>query len=758
MTLVGASAPRIDGVEKATGRTVYAPDLARPGMLHGKVLRSQVAHGRVERVDASAARRLPGVHAVLTAAEVPDVRFGGVVMDVPLLARDRVRYVGEPVAVVAATTPDIAAEALRLIEVDIEELPLLDDPEEAMRPDAQLLHEEWASYTANPIVIRHANVCGESTLQRGDPTAAFDEPGLVIVEGTYRTQVVHQGYLEPRAVLAEATPGGRVTVWTTTQLPFGIRDELALILGVPVGRVRVIPTAMGGGFGAKLRICLEHYAALLALRTGRPVRMLMGVDEALIADAPRAGSVCHVRSAVRPDGTLVAREVRQIHDAGAYAGSGPGYCGSGALVAAGPYRIPHLRIDNYAVYTNKANMGSYRAPSAPQANFPIESHMDEIAARLGLDPLQVRLKNLLEDGDLGPTGQQLGRVTIRECLERAAQAIGWGEPATRPGVGKGLACTWWTVTQGSSTVVVTANEDSSIRLVTGCVEIGTGALAAGVVQLVADRFGVGVDEVSIVQGDTDAVPYDLGPQGSRSLYMVGLAAEDAVGDLQRQLAPIAAGLLEASPEDLEFRAAGVTVRGAPQRRVALGDVIRHSAKHGGTPVGRGVATFELDPYDTSCVEGSLYPTFQDPSFHAHAAEVEVDPETGRVDVRRYVAAHDVGFAVNPALIRGQIEGGVAQGLGQALYEEVVYQDGAVLNPSLAGYRMPSSLNVPTIESILVESPGQHGPFGAKGIGEPPIIPPAATIANAVANACGARVDTLPITPERVLQALDGHAT
>ena len=756
MKLVGASTARTDGIEKATGRSVYSPDLTRPGALHGKVVRSNVAHARLHGVDVSAARSLEGVRLLLTAADIGHTRFGALIADMPLLASDRIRYLGEPIALVAAISPDIAEQAARLIDVRATELPLVDDPELAMAPDAPLVHNDWASYATGPVVVRRdGNICGRLKLERGEVERAFAEADLV-VESTYRTQIVHQGYLEPRTVVAESSPDGRLSVWTTTQLPFAIRDELASFLGIPVGRVRVIPTAIGGGFGAKVRCCLEPYAALLAIRTRRPVRMAMSVDETLVADGPRARSVCHVRSAVRRDGTILGREVRLVHDVGAYVASGPWYCGSDALIAAGPYRIPNLRVTSVAVYTNKVGMGAYRAPTGPQANFPVESHMDEIASELGLDPLELRLKNVVEDGDLGPTGQRLGKVTIRECLERAAKEIGWHEPVPAETTGKGLACTWWKVTQGSSSVLVTANEDGSVRVVTGCVEIGTGAITGGVLQIVADRFGIELDKVILVQGDTDATPYDLGAQGSRSLYMVGLAADAAVTDFEQRIAPIAAALLEAAPEDLELRSGGMAVRGAPHRWVALGDVIRYSARHGGTPVGLGVVSFELDPYDTSCIEGSGIPTFQDPSFHAHAAEVRVDRETGRVEVTRYVAVHDVGFPINPTLLRGQIEGGVAQGIGQALYEEVVYEGGAVLNATLAGYRMPSTLNVPPIETVLVESPSEHGPFGAKAMGEPPIIPPPATIANAVARACGVRIRTLPLTPERLLNGLDAR--
>ena len=751
-------APRLDGPEKALGRATYGPDLVRPGMLHGRLLRSLVPHARILSVDTEAAERLAGVRAVLTARDVPDVRFGGAVGDVPLFARDKVRYQGEPIAAVAAVSPEIAERALSLIAVETEDLPLVDDPEAAMLPDAPLVHEEWRSYAALPTVRRAGNVCSHTSLERGEVDAAFATADLV-VEERYQASMVHQGYLEPRAALAEALPDGRLTVWSTTQLPFLIRENLAAILDLPLGRIRVIATTIGGGFGGKLRVLLEPYCALLAMRTGRPVRMAMSVEEELTADAPRAGAITYVRSAVSRDGRILGRDVRVIFDCGAYAGSAPGITSIAVLTAAGPYTIPAIRMEAYGVYTNKANTGSYRAPGAPQVNFPIESHMDEIAARVGLDPLELRLRHVVRDGDVAANGQELGEVSIRECLQRAADAIGWGTPIEQPTDpsrrrGKGLACAWWTTTQGASSAYTRANEDGSIVLVTGCAEIGTGAVTAGLPLIVADRLGVRPSHVVVVSADTDATPYDLGAQGSRSLYMAGSAALRASEHLAEQLCQIAAETLETSPADLELRDGTARVRGAPERSVPIGDLVRLAMKRGGPPIGTGTLTGVSPAYDDHCLQHSTYPTFNDPSFTAHAAEVEVDAETGEVRVLRYVAAHDVGHVVDRDGIEGQVEGGVVQGLGQALMEEIAMDAGTVLNPNLGGYRMPSSVNAPRVESVLVETPSEHGVLGVKGVGEPPIVPPAATIGNAIGSATGARPRILPMTPERVLGAID----
>ena len=749
---------RLDGSEKVLGRATYGPDLVRPGMLHARLLRSLVPHGRIVSIDTGAAERLPGVRAVLTARDVPAVRFGGAVNDVTLFATDVVRHQGEPLAVVAAVSPEVAEEALALIEVEIEELPVVDDPEAAMRPDAPLVHEEWATYAALPVVRRERNVCSHTTLARGDLDAAFADAHLV-VEERYETAMVHQGYLEPRAALAEALPDGRITIWSTTQLPFLIRENLALILGLPAGRIRVVSTTIGGGFGGKLRVLLEPYCALLSMRTGRPVRMVMSVEEELTADAPRAASVTYVRSAVSREGRILGRDVRVIFDCGAYAGSGPGITSIGCLVAAGPYRLPAIRVEAYGVYTNKANTGSYRAPGAPQVNFAIESHMDEIAVRLGMDPLELRLANVLEEGDTAANGQLVRGVSIREVLTRAADAIGRGSDgkaatAESGRSGIGLACTWWTVTQGASSAYTRANEDGSIVLVTGCAEIGTGAVTAGLPRLVADRLGVDPSAVLVVSADTDTTPYDFGAQGSRSLYMAGLAAIGAADHLGEQLLTIAADALEASPADLELAEGAARVRGATDRFIAIGDLVKLSIRDGGPPIGTANLTGVLTEYDDHCLQHATYGAFHEPSFAAHAAEVLVDAETGQLRILRYVAAHDVGHVVSRVGVEGQIEGGVAQGIGQALTEQIVMEGGAVLNPNLSGYRMPSTLNVPTVQSVLVTAPSERGPLGVKGIGEPPIVLPPAAIGNAVRAATGARVRALPITPQRVLAAID----
>lgn len=748
--LIGQSLPRMDAPGKVTGTAVYAADFALLGMLHGAVLRSPEPHARIVRLEAGRARRMPGVRAVITAADVPDVRYGGALKDETVFARDRVRYAGQPVAAVAALTPEAARAALGAIEVTYESLAPVLDLAAALAPGAPLVHEEWASYTALPILHRDGNVCHRARIVVGDVERGWAEADRVF-EHRFTTAVVHQGYTEPRAAVAAWDSAGAVTVWSNTQLPFEIQNTLAEILAVPPSRVRVIVPGIGGGFGGKLRVGVEHLAALLARRAGRPVKVMTTSEEELTAAYPRQGTIVELKTGVTGDGRLTAKEGRIWFDTGAFAGSGPGVASVATLVLAGPYRVPNLLLEGYAVYTNKTNCGSFRAPSGPQANFAVESQMDVIADALGLDPLELRLRNIVREGDEGPTGQVLAGVSLEECLRRAAAAIGWENRRPARGRGKGLACGWWTTTGGSSGVYLKINPDGTVAMNTGAAEIGTGALT-GAAQVLAEELGVDLADVHVVSADTLATPYDFGAQGSRTAFAVGNACRAAVAELKRTVFAQAAARLDVSADTLVLRDKHVVAGGAS---VSLAELARQSQLAGGGLIAHGTFVAPPTPHDAKRVEAHVYPAFHSPSFHAHACELSVDEETGEVTIHRYVVAQDVGHAINPAHIEGQIEGGVTQGLGQALSEEIVYRDGRVLNANLTDYKMPTALDVPRIESILVEHPSLVGPHGAKGVGEPPNIEPPAAVANAIAAATGVRVTGLPITAEKIV--MEGRA-
>jgi CO/xanthine dehydrogenase Mo-binding subunit len=696
------------------------------------------------------AAALPGVRAVITAAEIPNIRYGNAVKDLTVFATDQIRFVGHPLAAVAATTLEIAEQALSLIEVELEPLEPVYDPERALEPDAPLLHPDWRSYAVLPFVAREANVAGRSRIRHGDVDAAFAQ-AYRVYENRFTTPLQHAGYTEPRAATAAWDGNATLTVWSNAQLPFEVQTMLSDILQLPPSQIRVVVPGIGGGFGGKLRIGVEHFAALLARACGRPVKIITTSEEELIAAHPRQPAIITLKTAVTRDGKLLAREGRVLVDCGAYAGSGP-LVGAVALqVLAGPYRTPNLRIESLAVYTNKVPSGSFRAPSGPMANLAVECQMDMIAADLGIDPLELRLRNVVHEGDLGPAGEVLKSVSVEECLRRAADAIGWHDRRPAPGRGKGIACSWWMTTGGSSGVYLKLNADGTVSLTSGAVELGTGALT-GAAQILAEELALDLEDIRIATVDTQNAPYDYGAQGSRTAFSVGNACRAAAEILRRQIFAVAAKHLEIPADEMLLQEKCVVAR---NHRLPLAEVARISQLGGGGLIAHGTAISPPPAHDPSRVENHPLPAWNTPSFHAHAADVSVDHETGEITIHRYVVAQDVGYAINPTYIEGQIEGGVSQGLGQALSEEIVYEDGRVLNASLTDYKMPTSLDMPRVESILVECPSQHGPYGAKGVGEPPCIEPPATIANAIAAATGVWITSLPITAEKILLGLEG---
>jgi len=757
---LGGRGRRLDADDKVTGRARYASDLRLPRMLFGKIVRGDRPHARIVRLDTSAAVALPGVEAVATAADAHG-QFGEVVKDQTVFARDCVRYVGQPIAAVAAESEAIADLAARLIEIEYDDLPALFDPIEALQPDAPLIHDDVTAYAGPETLIRWGNVCSQVVLAHGDVAGAFARADRV-VEGTYQAHSVHQTPMEPRATVVEADARGRLTVHASTQHPFGVRHQLHEALGLPYGDIRVVTETVGGGFGAKLEASVELYAAVLARKTGRPVRIVNSREEDLISGNPRHPMLIHIRSAVARDGTILGREVKTIMDAGAYAIGSPTLTGVAAMLAPGPYRIPAIKVEVLAVHTNKMPFGAYRGPTGPQTVFAVESHTDAIAQALGMDRLELRLKNIFEEGDIGHSGQVLQGVGLREALTKAADAIGWGregEPSA-PGQlrGKGLACAWWLTTAGASGCGVQMNEDGTVVVQTGAAEIGTGAVMAGVAQMVAAELGVPLDKVRVVWGDTDATPLDAGAQGSRTVFNAGQAARQAAGEVRAELLRRAADLLEAAVDDLEIRDGTVQVRGVPDRGVSYAELLSGQMWATGPVLGRGSFLVEPTPYKPDTFKGSLFPYFNAPTFHCHAAEVEVDPETGQTRISDFVVAQDVGFAINPTYVEGQMQGGAVQGIGYALTEELIIEDGRLLNPNLALYKLPTTLEVPPVRTIIVEHAAERGPHGAKGVGEPPVVVSPGAVATALADAIGVPIRTTPFTPERVLRAMrEGEA-
>jgi CO/xanthine dehydrogenase Mo-binding subunit len=741
--VAGQRLPRLDGIGKVTGKHVYAADFTLPGMLFGKVLRSHRAHALIRKLDVSRAAAIPGVRGIIASADIPAVRFGQAVRDTSVFALDRVLFAGHPIAAVAATSLEVAEQAIAAIDVEFEDLPTLFDPEAALDSNIQI-HPDWETYKALPIIARSGNVSGRARIDTGDVNQAFAS-AYRVYEHRFTTPLVHPGYTEPRTAVADWDANSNVTVWSNTQLPFDTQNTLAEILDMPAARIRVIVPGIGGGFGGKLRIGVEHFAALLARKTARPVKVMTTSEEELTSAYPRQATVVTLKTAADREGHLLAREGRIVVDCGAFAGSGPGTAAISLQIMAGPYKTPALALEGIAVYTNKVPSGSFRAPAGPMANFAIESQMDMMAKDLGIDPLEIRLRNIVKEGDLGPSGEVHKSVSIEECLRRAAAAIGWENRSPEPGRGKGIACSWWMTTGGSSGVYVKINPDGTAALVSGAVEIGSGAIT-GAAQVLAEELSLDLADINVAGVDTQTAPFDYGAQGSRTAFSVGNACIAAARDLRRQMFDLAAKQLDAEVDAMVLRDKHV-VAGA--KSISIAELARISRLTGGGLIAHGTAISPSPAYDPTRLQNHPLPAWNSPSYHAHAVDLSVDPETGSVSINRYVVAQDVGFAINPTYIEGQIEGGVAQGIGQALSEEIVYVEGTVMNANLTDYKMPTAQDIPDVECILVECASAAGPYGAKGVGEPPCIQPPAAINNAIAAATGFWLNSLPMTAEKI---------
>jgi CO/xanthine dehydrogenase Mo-binding subunit len=750
---IGKSVPRIDGWEKVTGKAVFCTDIIRPGMLWGKILYSDRSHARIIRIDAGRALALDGVRAVVTADDAPTVLFGLYLRDRLIFARGRVRHVGEPVAAVAAVTERIAAQALRLIHVEYEDLPAVFDPTAALEPGAPVIHPDVGSYGGIYPWIKYGNVCMEAGVGIGDPERGFADADYIF-EDTYQTAPKYQAYLEPHACVADFDHSGRLTVWTGRQQLSVCHKELAAALNVPMTAVRVIPLWLGGGFGGKLKSHLEPIAALLARKAGRPVKIVLSREEDFISTHPPAPFTLHLKTGVKKDGTFVAKHMEVLVDAGAYSDHTIGEAIHAISFAPGPYHIPHCSARVRDVYTNNPDWGCMRGYGALESQFATESQLDDIAARLGIDPVDLRLKNLCRDGDLKITGQRLHSVRIRETMEAALDASAYRAKKGRIGPHRGIGVANMMLNAGLlfSSAFVRVNEDATVTILTAITDHGTGNLTA-LCQIAAEVLGLPVDSVRVASQDSDTSPPDTGSIASRTVFDTGNAVRLAAEDVRTQLCQIAARTLNVAPDDVVFLDGRAYHRDRPDDSLTFAEMVGIALYAGQGPLlGRG-SFLASAPYERLPGPGfGEHPpaTFM---FGTHVAEVEVDPVTGRAAVVDYVACHDVGQVINQAGIEGQVEGGVVQGIGCGLYERIVVQDGRMLNPSFVDYQIPTALDVPRIKTLFIEEPDPAGPFGAKGIGEPPYIPPMPAIANAIFDAVGARVKEIPITPERLWRTL-----
>ncbi len=740
--VVGTRPIRHDGVDKVTGRAQYGADIRFAGLLHGKILRSPHAHARIVSIDASRAEALPGVRAVVTAKDMPWASMeiqdlGESVVSLRylsnnVLADDKALYRGHAVAAVAATSAHIAEEALALIDVKYEVLPAAVNVRDAMKEDAPLILEDLTTEELGETTDKKSNIAKHFRFLKGDPDKGFKEADLVI-EREFNTATVHQGYIETHNATAIWNADDSCTIWCSTQGAFNVRSQVAKLLQVGESKVKVVPMEIGGGFGGKISVYLEPVAALLSRKTGQPVKMLMNRAEVFEGTGPTPGTYMTIKMGMDRKGRITATELDLYYEAGAYPGSP---VNAGAACALAPYNLDNARVDGYDVIVNKPKTSAYRAPGATTSCFAVETVLDELALRLGLDPMEVRFLNGAKEGDRRVDGPVYRRIGYIETLEAARSHPHWSAPLEGPNRGRGIATGFWFNGAGPASCYITVNGDGTVSLVEGSTDIG--GTRAAVAMQAAEVLGIPAESVNPSVADTDGVGYTSVTGGSSVAFKTGWAAWEAAHDVVRQMTERAARIWETDAENVEFADGVFNHRAEPELQMTFRELSEQLLSSGGPITGRA----------------SVDPRGAGPAFAAHIVDVEVDPETGKTQVLRYTAVQDCGTAIHPSYVEGQIQGGVAQGIGWALNEEYAFNDkGEMSNPTFLDYRMPTSLDLPMIDAVLVEVPNPSHPYGVRGVGEVPIVPPPAAIANAIAAAVGVRLEDLPMSPGKVLEAI-----
>ncbi len=737
--VLGTRPIRHDGVDKVTGRAVYGNDVQLPKMLHGKILRSPHAHAKIKKIDTSAAEKLPGVLGVVTAADLPGLKdkiaeLGEGAVNLKhlggnCLAHDKVLYKGHAVAAVAAINPNVAEEALGLIKVDYEPLPAVIWVLDAMKPDAPLLHDDVRTDMMGKLADKPSNISKHLHFEIGNVEDAFKKSDIVI-EREFKTASVHQGYIEPHVATANWNADGQLTIWASTQGSFTCRHQVAELLEIPISSVKVIPCEIGGGFGGKIAVYLEPVAAALSRKTGRPVKISMSRADCFEGTGPTPGSFMRLKLGATKDGKLTAGEAWLAYDAGAYPG---GMIGPGCMCVFSCYEFAHAKVDGFDVLMNKPKTQAYRAPGATQAAFACETVIDELAEKLGLDPIEFRLKNAAKEGTRRVDGPVYPRIGLVECLEAAKNSPHYKSKLTGKNRGRGVAAGFWFNIGLKSAASASVNSDGTVTLVEGSTDIG--GSRTGIAMQLAETLGITAEEVKPQVGDTDTAGYTDVTGGSRVTFATGLAAYHCGLDVQKQMCERAAAIWECKPEQ-------VTVEEGVYRNNGKSLTFKQLAaklhETGGTVMGRA----SVDPQGFTN------------GFGVHIADVEVDPETGKTTILRYTAIQDAGKAVHPSYVEGQMQGGSVQGIGWALNEEYFFDDaGKMRNASYLDYRMPTALDLPMIETIIVEVPNPTHPYGVRGVGETPIIAPPAAVANAIHGATGLRMRDLPMAPHKVCAEL-----
>ena len=750
---IGKLPLRHDGADKVTGRARYGADTNMPGMLYGKILRSPHAHAVIKSIDASAAEAHPGVYAVVTSADWPetsmkltDLAEGSIhnlgFLSMNIMARGKALYKGHPVAAVAAVNPHVAEEAMALIKVDYEVLKPVLTAQEGMKADAPILHERLAAVT-NPALrpgglleddadSMRTNIANEFEFSLGDVEQGFKDADIIVEKET-TTQAVHQGYIEPQAGVAHWQADGKLTVWSSSQGQFTIRDQTARFLGIPVSQVKAVPMEIGGGFGAKGITYVEPVAALLSRKSGRPVKVQLTRTEVFEGTGPTSGTQIKVKLGATKDGKLIAAEAELVYEAGAFPGS-PVTAGIQCMMA--QYDIPNAHLKAIDVVINRPKAAAYRAPGAPASAFCMETAMDELSEKLGIDPLEFRLMNSAKEGVRRVTGPMTPKVGYIETLQAAKDHLHYNTKLEGKRRGRGVASGFWGNNTGPASAVAVVNSDGTISLTEGSPDIGGSRVAMAM--HVAEVLGIAIEDIKPQVGDTDSIGFTSNTGGSSVTFKTGWACYEAAQSVKKQMVERAAKIWEIPSDDVEYKEAVLQHKSDPELKLTFKQIAARMIPTGGPIVG----------------SAGVNPPGPGPSIGVHVVDVEVDTETGKVEILRYTAVQDAGKAIHPAYVEGQIQGGAVQGIGWALNEEYVYNDsGVMLNSSFLDYRMPTSLDLPMIDTVIVEVANPNHPYGVRGVGEVPIVPPMAAISNAIYDAIGVRMNDLPMSPDKVLEAL-----
>ena len=754
--VIGTRPIRPDGLDKVTGRARYSADIHLSGMLHGKLLRSPHAHARIRSIDCSKALELPGVKAVITADDMPEVsaeftdQAEGAMVNYGfygrnVIAREKALYKGHVVAAVAATDPSVAEQALDLIEVDYEILQPVLNAEDAMKDDAPILHERLLTMHSPTFRAggwgegeRQTNVANRFEFALGDVEAGFEQAD-VVVEREFRTEAVHQGYIEPHAATAHWDSDGYVTVWCSSQGHFGVRDHTSSILGLPVSRVKVIPMEIGGGFGGKGQsgVYIEPLAAKLSQKSGQPVKIVMSRYEVFVGTGPTSGTLIKTKMGATRDGQIVAAEAHLIYEAGAFPGSP---VASGCRTMFAPYNIPNVFVEGVDVLVNRQKSAAYRAPGSPAAAFAAEQVVDELSQKLGMDTIEFRLLNTSEEGTRQVAGPRFLRIGNRELLEAAREHPHMQTPLEGKYRGRGIAAGAWFNGSGPASAVASINPDGTVSLIEGSPDIGGSRVAMAM--HVAEALGIPVGDVRPAIVDTDSIGYSSGAGGSGVTFKMGRACYEAAQDAKRQLIERAARIWDVSPDDVEYDSSMLRHRQDTELSMSFADLASRLNGTGGPIVGRA----------------TVNPGGVGNAFGLHIVDVEVDDETGKVEILRYTAIQDAGKAIHPSYVEGQIQGGAVQGIGWALNEEYYFSDdGTMENSTFLDYRMPTSLDLPMIDTVIVEVANPGHPYGVRGVGEVSIVPPMGAVANAIHDAIGVRMTELPMSPGTVVKALSASS-